>query len=67
MYVMRQWQDWVDEQERLHNYPDFGVNCGDYRLENNSNMPVRDMAQTEGQICKYQFLCTLYYMEDKER
>ena len=27
-FTQRQWMDWIDEQERNGNYPDFGLDCG---------------------------------------
>ena len=65
MYIMRQWQEWIDEQERTGNYPDFGPACSDYRLENLSNGPQLAMSYTEDQMAKYQFMATLYYLEEK--
>jgi hypothetical protein len=65
MYVMRQWQDWIDEQESAGNYPAFGEKCSDYRLENRSNMPMLAARYQDEQMAKYQFIAALYYMEGK--
>ncbi len=64
MYIMRQWQDWIEEQETAGNYPDFGEKCSGYRLENLSNMPQLAMTYTDEQMAKYQFMARLIYEED---
>ena len=65
MLVMRKWQTWIEQQEREKNYPDFGEKCGQYRLENNSNMPQLAEAYTDSQTAKYQFMATIHYYESK--
>ena len=39
MFALRQWQNWIDDMEKAENYPDFGESCGDYELQNLSDMP----------------------------
>ena len=64
MYFQRQWADWITEQQRLSNFPDFGERCSDYRLELLSNMPM--LAEMfENGMGKYQFYARLNYMEVK--
>jgi hypothetical protein len=62
MFTLRQWQKWIDEQERLKRYPDFGDNCGDYHVYNLSNMPQMAMRYENG-MAKYQFFAELKYFE----
>lgn len=63
MLLCREWQDWIDEQERQGNYPNFGDKCFGYRLLNGSNMPQLAMAYTEEQMAKFQLVTVLYYTE----
>jgi hypothetical protein len=65
MLIMRQWQDWIEEQERTKNYPDFGAKCSDYKLENLSNMPQLAEIFQDGKAGKYQFVASLRYYEKK--
>lgn len=64
MFTLRKWQDWIDEQEREKNYPDFGEKCSGYRLENLNNMPAMALRYENG-TAKYQFFAKLTYKEDK--
>lgn len=64
MYIQRQWQGWIEEQEEAGNYPDFGDTCSNYTLKNLANMPT--MAQRyENNMTKYQFPARLTYLEVK--
>ena len=62
MYTQRTWQEWIEDQEAAHNYPDFGPGYDDYRLEVISNGP--DLAQAfDSGYAKYQFFARLYYTD----
>lgn len=63
--ILRQWQNWIDEQEEEGNYPDFGEKCSGYKLENLSNMPQLAQVYNEGNKAKYQFPARLTYTEEK--
>jgi len=64
MFTQRQWQDWIEEQEQVGNYPDFGSRCYGYELRNLASDP--QLAQTyENGMAKYQFAARLIYMEVK--
>ncbi len=65
MRVLRAWQAWIDEQEDVGNYPDFGPKCSCYELENLADNPQIAMTYTEDQKVKYQFPAQLKYLEDK--
>lgn len=65
MFTLRQWQDWIREQEHEGNYPDFGDKCSGYRLENLSNMPQLAQTYNAGQMAKYQFPARLTYTEKR--
>ena len=62
MFAARKWQAWIDEQQQLGNYPDFGEKCSQYKLENLSNMPTMAGRQEDG-MAKYQFPARLTYLE----
>jgi hypothetical protein len=64
MFTQRQWQDWIDEQETLGNYPDFGPKCFGYELENLSSDP--ELAQVhENGMATYQFFARIIYTEER--
>jgi hypothetical protein len=63
MFTLRQWQSWIDEAEREGNYPDFGINCGNYELQNLANMPQVAQVYDNG-MAKYQFPARLIYTEE---
>jgi len=64
LFSLRQWQDWIDEQEIAGNYPDFGAKCSCYELINLSIDPTMAGRQDDG-LAKYQFPARLIYLEDK--
>ena len=61
-YILRQWVEWLSEQQRDGNYPDFGERCSDYTLEVLSNMPMLAQ-QYENGMGMYQFFARLQYWE----
>jgi len=62
MLTVRKWQHWINEQERLKNYPDFGDRAQVFKLENLGNMPSMATRYENG-IAKYQFFARLQYHE----
>lgn len=64
MLDLRRWQDWIDEQEEIGNYPDFGEKYSCYELRNNTNMPNLAMEFDNG-MAKYMFPATINYLEAK--
>jgi len=63
MFMLRKWQDWLTEQERARNYPDFGEKCKFVKLENLSDMPSLAMRYENG-VAKYQFYAKFTYIEE---
>ena len=62
MKTLREWQEWIDQQNQDGTYPDFGPDCHGYRLENAANMP--QLAQLiNGNMARYQFPAVIYYYE----
>ena len=58
--------DWIDEQNRMKNFPNFGENCQVKRIENLQNMPNLATVDWESGIAQYQIPCRVIYFE-KER
>lgn len=58
--------DWVEEQNHINNYPDFGVKCEIKRIENLQNMPNLAEVDPEEGVARYMFQCRVIYFE-KER
>jgi len=64
LFTLRGWQDWIDEQEKAGNYPEFGENYSCYELKNLSNMPQLADVYESG-MAKFQFPVRLKYVEEK--
>ena len=64
-YILRQWVDWIKQQQREGNFPDFGERCTDYALQVTSNMPMLAQRYDNG-MGMYQFFGKLTYREDPE-
>ena len=64
MMTLRQWQDWVDEQEIAGNYPDFGEGYGGYELQNLSDMPAIAEIDKDGEMAIFQFPVRLIYLKE---
>ena len=58
--------DWIDEQERDKNYPDFGEKCQVKKLETLQNMPSLANVDWENNLAQYMLQCRVIYFE-KER
>lgn len=44
--VIQQVLDWIDEQDEIHNYPDFGENCIIEEMHSQTNRPALLMVDT---------------------
>lgn len=64
LYIQRQWQDWIDEQEEKENYPDFGAKCSGYEVKAIKDTPSMALLYEDG-TAKYQFFATITYTEEK--
>ena len=58
--------DWIDEQNRKKNFPNFGANCQVKKIENLQNMPTLATVDWESGVAQYQIPCRVLYFE-KER
>lgn len=55
--------DWVDEQNHIKQFPDFGERCTVKKIENLQNMPnLADVNPEEG-IARYMIQCRVIYFE----
>ena len=62
MAIMREWQKWVAQKAEKGNFPDFGENCGDYRLRVGDRAPQLSQAHGNNRA-RYDFYATLVYKE----
>lgn len=58
--------DWIEEQNRKRDFPDFGDNCQVKKIENLQNMPNLATVDWENKVAQYQIPCRVLYFE-KER
>ena len=63
MDMMRRFQDWVEEQQYLKNFPNFGERAYGYRIENLGNTPQLAMV-FENNMARYQFFVRINYIEE---
>lgn len=59
--------DWIDEQNRMKNFPDFGADCQVKKIENLQNMPNLATVDWESGIAQYQIPCRVIYFEKEKR
>lgn len=57
--------NWVETQEKNHNYPDFGSNCDRYKLSSVQNMANFSGMSQDG-LAKYMLAINLDYREREE-
>jgi len=63
MFDLRQWQDWIDEQNENGNLPDFGDGYDMYEVQ---NLSAPNLAMIyENNMGKYQFPARLVYLQKK--
>lgn len=54
MKVGQEFMDWIEEQNREKNYPDFGEQCQIKKIENLQNMPNLATVDWENALAQYQ-------------
>lgn len=65
MNFAQRFMDWIEKQNRLKNYPNFGSDCEVLKMENLQNMPnLAGVNQEEG-LARYMLQCRVIYMEKK--
>jgi hypothetical protein len=56
--------DWIDAQDKLKSFPDFGIKCQVKKIEFLQNMPnLADIDMEQG-IAKYMLQCRVTYYEE---
>lgn len=66
MNFSQAFMDWIDEQNRDKNFPDFPDNCQIKRIENLQNMPNLSGINPKEGLARYMLQCRVVYFE-KER
>lgn len=64
MNLFDEFNEWIEEQERNKNYPDFGAT--EYKLEPLQNMANIAQYDESSQLAKYMLLCKISYTEKGE-
>ena len=62
MVTMRTWQKWIAEKASGGDFPDFGENCGDYRIRVGHDSPRLSRVQGNNRA-RYDFFATIIYKE----
>lgn len=55
--------DWVDQQNKLKNYPEFPENCQIKRMETLQNMPNLAGINAKENLARYMVQCRIIYFE----
>lgn len=63
MQLLDTWVNWLEEQQKLLNFPDFGPDCSDYCILPLENMPTQAMRHESG-FAKYIIPVTVQYYEE---
>lgn len=63
MQLLDTWVNWLEEQQKTLNFPDFGPNCSEYRILPLENMPTQAMRYESG-FAKYIIPATVQYYEE---
>lgn len=66
MNFAQELMDWIEEQDRAKNYPNFGEKCQTKKIENLQNMPNLATVDWENMTAQYRIPCRVLYFE-KER
>lgn len=63
MNFAQEFMDWIDEQNRIGNYPDFGEKCQIKKIESLQNMPNFCGVDWENMTAQYMLQCRIIYFE----
>ena len=64
MNFAQSFMDWLDEQNKAKEYPDFGKNCEIEKMENLQNMPNLSGVNYEAGLARYMIQVRILYKED---
>jgi len=59
--------DWIKEQDRERNYPNFGEECQIKKIEVLQNMPDLATVDLENNLAQYMVQCRVIYFEKEKR
>lgn len=63
IFDAEKFMDWIDKQDELQNFPDFGENIRVLSIENLQNMPNLAAVDQNGATAKYMIQCRVRYYE----
>lgn len=66
MNFAQSFMDWMDEQDRNKDYPDFGGNCTVEKMECLQNMPNLSGVNQDGTMARYMIQARVIYKERKK-
>ena len=66
MNFAQEFMDWLEEQNKKKNYPEFPENCRIKKMENLQNMPNLAGINYEEGLARYMIQCRLIYFEKEE-
>lgn len=67
MNMAQKLMDWIEEQDREGNYPDFGDSCQMKKIEVLQNMPDLATVDLENNLAQYMVQCRVIYFEKEKR
>lgn len=67
MNFVQSFMDWIDEQNRKKNFPDFGENCQIKKMENLQNMPNLSGINPKEGLARYQIQCRIIYFDKEDK
>lgn len=66
MNFVQEFMDWITEQNRKKNFPDFGSDCQIQEIENLQNMPNLSGINSKEGLARYQIQCRINYFDKEE-
>ena len=66
MNFAQAFMDWLDSQNEMKEYPDFGENCTIEKMENLQNMPNLSGINAEAALARYMIQARIIYRERKK-
>ncbi|WP_415967168.1 hypothetical protein [Faecalitalea cylindroides] len=67
MNFVQSFMDWIDEQNRKKNFPDFGESCQIKKMENLQNMPNLSGINPKEGLARYQIQCRIIYFDKEDK
>ena len=63
IFDVQKFMEWIEEQNRIRNFPDFGIDTEILSIENLQNMPNLAGIDNDAAAAKYMFQCRVRYYE----